>query len=67
MLVHIIQPILTDTQDKGSLTSKQAKPNKKPSSVVEAYTRFSEGGGKARLPIELIWRTWLRLHRRVSL
>lgn len=63
----IIQPILTDTQYKGSLNNNQAKSNNKPSAVVEACTRFRGGRGKAIPPISVIWKTWLRPHRRVSL
>jgi len=63
----IIQPILTDTQYKGSLNNNQARSNSKPSAVVEACTRFSGGRGKAISPISVIWKTWLRPHRRVSL
>lgn len=63
----VIQPVLTDTQYKQSLTNDQAKANNKPSTAVEAGTRFREGRGKAVPSISVIWRTWLRAHRRVSL
>ena len=34
---------------------------------MKPCARLSEGRGKATPPISVIWRTWLRPHRRVSL